>query len=390
MKGSKSVRYLLCLTLFTSLFGSVVASKDGQVAEAAANEYKFDFGAGAVESGYTGVSAADAYTSAKGYGFNTPANMRNVTASGTGAASDAVQFVTFGTKSTNTFNVDLSNGLYEVKVVLGNTARSSVAAEGVYQIINMTGNGATDQFQIPVTDGQLNLLVTEGKAGTAFTLSALEIRKLSNQPVTNRTIYIGGDSTVCNYYPLSSSVQGGWGQLLPSYVNTGTFQVRNMASSGQFARGFRNDGQMEAILKYIKPGDYFILQLGINDTNAKNNTTEAEFKEIMRDMVRQAKNKGATVILSTPQGRATDFNSANVHTAENRWYNASTRALAQEEGVKLVELNKLSSAYFTSIGPDATLALYMTGDTLHPNRQGAAQLARIVAADLRRQGLDGF
>ncbi|MHA7581812.1 rhamnogalacturonan acetylesterase [Paenibacillus vandeheii] len=390
MKWSKSVRYLLCLTLFASLIGGALAANGGQVAEAAANEYKFDFGAGAVESGYTGVSATDAYTSAKGYGFNTPGNMRNVTASGTGAASDAVQFVTFGTKSTNTFNVDLSNGLYEVKVVLGNTARSSVAAEGVYQIINMTGNGATDQFQIPVTDGQLNLLVTEGKEGTAFTLSALEIRKISNQTVTNRTIYIGGDSTVCNYYPLNSSVQGGWGQLFPSYVNTSTFQVRNMASSGQFARGFRDDGQMEAILKYIKPGDYFILQLGINDTNAKNNTTEAEFKEIMRDMVRQAKNKGATVILSTPQGRATDFNSANVHTAESRWYNASTRALAQEEGVALVDLNKLSSAYFTSIGPAATLALYMTGDTLHPNRDGAAQLARIVAADLRRQGLDGF
>ncbi|PWW36633.1 MULTISPECIES: rhamnogalacturonan acetylesterase [Paenibacillus] len=390
MKWSKSVRYLLCLTLFTSLIGGALAANGGQVAQATANEYKFDFGAGAVENGYTGVSATEAYTSAKGYGFNTPANMRNVTASGTGVASDAVQFVTFGTKSTNTFNVDLSNGLYEVKVVLGNTARSSVAAEGVYQIINMTGNGATDQFQIPVTDGQLNLLVTEGKEGTAFTLSALEIRKISNQTVTNRTIYIGGDSTVCNYFPLSSSVQGGWGQLFPSYVNTSTFQVRNMASSGQFARGFRDDGQMEAILKYIKPGDYFILQLGINDTNAKNNTTEAEFKEIMRDMVRQAKNKGATVILSTPQGRATDFNSANVHTAENRWYNASTRALAQEEGVTLVELNKLSSAYFTSIGPAATLALYMTGDTLHPNREGAAQLARIVAADLKRQGLNGF
>lgn len=390
MKWSKSVRYLLCLSLFTSLIGGALTANGGQVAQAAANEYKFDFGAGAVENGYTGVSATESYTSAKGYGFNTPANMRNVTAPGTGVASDAVQFVTFGTKSTNTFNVDLSNGLYEVKVVLGNTARSSVAAEGVYQIINMTGNGATDQFQIPVTDGQLNLLVTEGREGTAFTLSALEIRKISNQTVTNRTIYIGGDSTVCNYYPLSSSVQGGWGQLLPSYVNTSTFQVRNMASSGQFARGFRNDGQMEAILKYIKPGDYFILQLGINDTNAKNNTTEAEFKEIMRDMVRQAKNKGATVILSTPQGRATDFNSANVHTAENRWYNAATRALAQEEGVTLVELNKLSSAYFTSIGPAATLALYMSGDTLHPNREGAAQLARIVAADLKRQGLNGF
>ncbi|WP_051250436.1 rhamnogalacturonan acetylesterase [Paenibacillus harenae] len=359
-------------------------------AEAVNDELKFDFGAGSVESGYIGLSASDGYSAEKGYGFHTPGNMRNVSASGIGAASDAVQFLAYGTKSTNTFNIDLANGLYEIKVVLGNTTRSSVAAEGVYQIINMTGNSATDKFQIPVTDGQLNLLVTEGKAGAAFTLSALKIRKLSNVPVTNRTIYIGGDSTVCNYYPLDSSTQAGWGQMLPPYVNTKTFQVRNMASGGQIARGFRGDGQLEAILKYIKPGDYFILQLGINDTNPKNNTTEAEFKEIMRDMVRQVKATGATVILSTPQGRATDFNAQGVHSSVNRWYRHSTVALAQEENVPLVDLNVLSSAYFTSIGPEATLALYMPGDTLHPNRTGAAELARILFEDLVRQGLDGF
>lgn len=149
--------------------------------KAADGNYKFDFGAGAVEWGYIGVDANTAYSRDRGYGFNTPGNMRNVSASGSGVASDAVQFLTYGIKSYNTFNVDLPNGLYEIKVTLGNTSRASVAAEGVLQIINMTGNGAVDQFQIPITDGQLNILVTEGKAGTAFTLSALEIRKLSDQ-----------------------------------------------------------------------------------------------------------------------------------------------------------------------------------------------------------------
>lgn len=356
-------------------------------AAVAATGYKFDFGNGAVQAGYTGVRAEDAYSAARGYGFNTPANMRNVPASGSGAGSDAVQFVTFGTKSTNTFNVDLPNGLYKVKVMLGNTSRSSVAAEGVYQIINMTGDHAVDEFQIPVTDGQLNLLVTEGKAGAAFTLSALEITQLSTNPTTHPTIYIGGDSTVANYYPLDSSVQGGWGQMLQQYVNPSSFIVRNMASGGQIARGFLNDGQMEAILKYIKPGDLFIVQLGINDTNSKNTTTEAQFKEYMRDMIRQAKAKGATAVLSTPQGRATDFNSAGVHNAQGRWYRAATVALAAEENVPLIDLNVISSAYFTSIGPAATLALYMDGDSLHPNRAGAIQLARLVSEELKRQGL---
>lgn len=65
----------------------------------------------------------------------------------------------------------------------------------------------------------------------------------------------------------------------------------------------------------------------------------------------------------------------------------STVALAREENVPLVDLNVLASAYFTEIGPEATLALFMTGDTLHPNRPGAGELARLVAEDLGRQGL---
>ena len=377
----------ICKFLCAVIFTTTIACSANGLNAIAATEYKFDFGGGAVESGYIGVSATTGYSAAKGYGFNTPANMKNVAASGSGVASDAVQFLTYGTKSTNTFNVDLPKGLYEIEVTLGNTSRASVAAEGVFQIINMTGNSAKDKFQIPITDGQLNILVTEGKEGTAFTLSALTIKKISDNATTNRTIYIGGDSTACNYYPIDSSAQAGWGQLLPKFVDTKEFQVRNIAASGQCARGFRDDGQFETILKYIKPGDYFLLEFGINDTAAKNNTTEEQFKEIMRDMVKQTVAKGATIVLVTPQGRSTDFNSSNVHTAEGRYYRYSTLALAKEEKVPLIDLNVLSSKYFTSIGPNATLSLFMSGDAVHPNRAGATELARIVAEDIQKQGL---
>ncbi|OPZ91749.1 MAG: putative esterase YxiM precursor [Firmicutes bacterium ADurb.Bin419] len=375
----RNISKLLIAIFAISIVFSNVAKEN---VNGATTSYKFDFGSGSVESGYTGVSASTAYSKTLGYGFNTPANMKNVSASGSGLLSDAVQFVTYGVKSTNTFNVDLPNGLYEVKVTLGNTSRASVAAEGVFQIINMTGNNAVDKFQIPITDGQLNLLVTEGKAGTAFTLSALEINKLSDNPATNRTLWIGGDSTVCNYYPLDTSTQAGWGQLMPKYVDTSAFQVRNMAASGQCARGFRDDGQFEAIMKYIKPGDIFILEFGINDTNEKNNTTEAQFKEIITDMVTKVKATGATMVLLAPQGRATDF-SGNTHSAVNRWYRNTTVAITKEQNIRLCDLNVLSSTYFTSIGSTATLQLFMSGDTLHPNRAGATELARLVYNDLK-------
>jgi lysophospholipase L1-like esterase len=377
---------LACCLATATLAAAAGMTLSAPAAHAEPSNYKFDFGNGPVEQGYIGVSASDAYNPQTRYGFNTPEYMLNVPAKGSGAGSDAVRFLQFGTKSANTFNVDLKEGLYKISVTLGDTSRASIAAEGVFQEMNLTGNGATASFEIPVTDGQLNLLVSEGKVGTAFTLSSLEIDKVSRHPAMDPTIWVGGDSTVASYYPLETSVQGGWGQMLPQFVDPEAFDVRNMATGGQIARGFRNDGQLEAILQYIKPGDLFLLEMGINDTAAKNATTEAEFKEIMRDMVRQVAATGATPVLVTPQGRATDF-VGGVHSSVDRWYRHSTVALAEEEGVHLVDLNVLSSAYFTEIGPEATLALFMTGDTLHPNRAGATELARIVAEDLARQGL---
>nr|WP_245699992.1 GDSL-type esterase/lipase family protein [Paenibacillus glacialis] len=369
----------------TTLLGPVNVKQ----VDAEASSYKFDFGNESVVPGYIGVSAAEGYTKIKGYGFNTPDKMKNVKSSGIGVNRDAVQFITSGTKSTNTFNIDLPNGLYEVTVTLGDTVKASVAAEEVYQIMNMTGNNPTDKFQIPITDGQLNLLVTAGEAGTAYTLSSLEIKQLSEEPVTNRTVYIGGDSTVCNFYPLMTSERGGWGQMLFRYIKKDTFQLRNMATAGQASRGFRNDGQLEAIANYIKPGDYFILQLGINDTHPKSTITEEEFKFNMRDMIQKVKATGATVILATPQGLASDFNEYGIHSSENKFYRGTILDLAREEGTHLVDLNILSSAYYTSIGPEATSALFLA-DGLHPTREGAKELARIVVEDLGNQGIDGF
>lgn len=72
--------------------------------------YQFDFGSGSVEPDYIGVRASDRYDRSKGYGFQTPENMKDVAASGTGVKRDAVQFLAYGTKSNNTFNVDLPNG----------------------------------------------------------------------------------------------------------------------------------------------------------------------------------------------------------------------------------------------------------------------------------------
>jgi len=337
--------------------------------------YNFDFGNNGVSNGYIGVAAETQYNKTLGYGFSTPANIKNVSASGSGALSDAVQFVTFGTNSTNTFNVDLPPAVYEISVTLGNTNRTSVAAEGVYQIMNMTGNNAFDKFQIPVTDGQLNILATAGKDGYAYTLSSLKIEKISDNTKTKPIIWLCGDSTVCNYYPLDTSVQAGWGQVLNKYIDTSKYMVRNIAASGQYAKGFVDAGQFDTIMKYIKPGDYYFISIGINDTNY---STADEYYTVVKNMTQKAKSAGATVILVKQQGRATDI-TANPNLT-GRWFGTQLDKIGSEEQVQVIDLFKLAFDYFKSIGQDATTALYMSGDTLHPNRAGTEVLAKLVTS----------
>jgi lysophospholipase L1-like esterase len=362
------------MTAFLPLSG-VLPDTTQQSVSAAQTEWRFDLG-GTAESGYTSVSASQAYDASKGYGFRNPSGVKDVSASGSGAASDAVQF-TDTENSDNTFDVDLPNGLYRVTVTLGDTNRTSVYMENMLQIVNMTGNNAVDSILIPVTDGQLNLRAAAGKTGYAFSISSVEISFVSTETELPRTIWMCGDSTVCNYYPLDTSTQAGWGQVLSQYVDTSVWQVRDMAASGQYAKGFVDAGQFDAIETYGKEGDLYIISIGINDTNYSN---AEEYYTVVTDMVQRAKAKGMTVILVKQQGRASDV--TNHPTLTGRWFGSTLDQIGTEQEVQVIDLFNLFFDYAKSIGQEATTALYMDGDDLHPNRQGAMKLAELAASQI--------
>ena len=345
-------------------------------ASAASTEWKFDFGAGGVAGGYTGVSASDGYNSSRGYGFSSGTAVTNVSASGSGALSDAVQFTNATATGNYTFCADVPNGLYQVSVWLGNTNRTSVGIERMLQIVNMTGNNAYHTLQVPVTDGQLNICVCAGKEGYAYTLSALEIKQISTQTHTNPTIWVCGDSTVCNYYPLDSSSQAGWAQMLPQFIDKNKWQVMNMAASGQWARGFMQAGQFDVIEKNGQPGDIYVVSIGINDTNAKNDTTESQYEEIITDMAKRAMAKGMRVILVKQQGRNGDCQRNPL--LEYRWYAPALDRVGAALNIEVVNLFKLWQDYCLTKTADQVSAMYLD-DGLHPNRSGATVLAQFMA-----------
>lgn len=358
------------------LAASLAAQLPAAPASAASANWKFDFGGGGVASGYTGVSAADGYNSGRGYGFSSGTNVTNVGASGSGALSDAVRFNNASPTGKYTFCADVPNGLYQVSVWLGDTNRTSIGIENMLQIVNMTGNGAYHTLQVPVTDGQLNICACAGKEGYAFSIAALEIKQISTQLHTNPTIWTCGDSTVCNYYPLDKSAQAGWAQMLPQFIDTKQWQVMNMASSGQCARGFLEAGQFDPIEKNGQPGDIFVISIGINDTNPKNNTTEEQYEAIITDMAKRAMAKSMRVILVQQQGRNGDCQRSPLLTG--RWYNGAVARVGEALGLEVVNLFQLWQDYCLTKSVDEVNAMYMD-DGLHPNRAGATVLAQFVA-----------
>ncbi|MCQ2417191.1 MAG: GDSL-type esterase/lipase family protein [Oscillospiraceae bacterium] len=356
----------------------------GSIAASAASDYwKFDFGNGGVASGYTGVSASTGYDAGRGYGFSSGTSVADVGASGSGALSDAVQFKNASATGKYTFCADVPNGLYQVSVWLGNTNRTSIGIENMLQIVNMTGNGAYHTLQVPVTDGQLNICAFPGKEGYAYSISALEIKRISETAVTNPTIWVCGDSTVCNYYPLNSSSQAGWAQMLPQFIDTNQWQVMNMAASGQWARGFMEAGQFDVIEKNGQPGDIYVISIGINDTNSKNNTTEEQYEAIITDMAKRAMAKGMRVILVKQQGRNGDCQRNPLLTG--RWYGGALDRVGAALNIEVVDLFNLWQDYCLTKTADEVSAMYLS-DGLHPNRAGATVLAQFMADAINAGG----
>lgn len=376
MKSVKKIigALLSCAMAFPTMSTGVLLEKSLN-ASAVQTEWKFDLGGGGTEYGYTGVSSTDAYNVSAGYGFANTSGVRNVASSGKGALSDAVQFVS--EDAGNTFNVDLPKGLYQITVTTGNTTRTSIRAEGMLQLINLTGNNAVETFQIPVTDGQLNLQAVAGRTGTAFSISAVEIIQLNNTAETNPTIWLCGDSTVANYYNTSDNLQHGWGQYLEDYLeNTSmkNYQIRNMAASGQYAKGFVDAGQFDAIETYGKNGDYYIISIGINDTNYSNAN---EYTEVVTDMVKRAKKKGMEVVLVKQQGRLSDLTRKPL--LNGRWFGGQMDSIGNAENVKVVDLFTAWQDFGLSVGADTMKEYYATDDDLHQSKKGSLKLAEFVS-----------
>ena len=210
------------------------------------------------------------------------------------------------------------------------------------------------------------------------------VRSLTVDRVDVPTIYLLGDSTVCDQMgePWAS-----WGQMLPRFFKS-TVAVANHAESGESVSASNARGRFEKILSLIKPGDVFIVQFGHNDMKEKAKDPDAaqKYKAGLIAWANAIKAKGATPVIVTPMNRHTFQNGHIINSLEE--YPQMAREAAAETGSALIDLNAQSKILYEAFGETGSEHLfehnadYTQKDGTHHSPFGAYELAKLIIQGL--------
>lgn len=220
----------------------------------------------------------------------------------------------------------------------------------------------------------------------------------------NLSVYIAGDSTVSTYADTASPRdQAGWGQMLHEYYDN-RVTVDNRARGGRTALWFALEGEADRILSKIKPGDYFLIQFGTNDSHPTATFTvngrtyqryadpNTDFKKhLMQYYVTPTRQRGAIPVLVTPPPRNSAYCTGGNSLA--RWAQAM-RELGAANGVAVVDLNQKTVDHLIRICPPPTPENFFmirpdgSVDGTHFQENGARIMAGFVAEGIAEAGLD--
>ncbi|MGW7267237.1 rhamnogalacturonan acetylesterase [Streptomyces sp. NPDC054842] len=235
---------------------------------------------------------------------------------------------------------------------------------------------------------------------TAAALAAVPLTAAAAAPVSAgpapqgprraRTLFIAGDSTAAQKYA-DAAPETGWGMALPFFLHS-DLTVSNHAVNGRSSKSFVDEGRLDAVLAAIRPGDLLLVQFGHNDEKTADPTRYTEpwttYQDHLRLYVDGARARGARPVLATSvERRRFDADGAALPTHGD--YPAAMRALAEEEGVALLDVQALSVALWQKLGPEETKRYFnwtaTEQDNTHFNPPGAIAVARLVAGELLRR-----
>jgi lysophospholipase L1-like esterase len=217
---------------------------------------------------------------------------------------------------------------------------------------------------------------------------SISIHKIDDVP----TVYIAGDSTVVDQ---DKEPWAAWGQMLPVFFGPGIC-IANNAESGETIQSFVSERRLAKVESTWRKGDYILIQFAHNDQKS---VPIPQYKKLMERYISEARAAGVTPILVTAMNRR-NFNADGTLQMTLGEYPQTTRDVAAEEKVALIDLNTMSKTIFEVMGDAGTLHAFVQypantfpdqkqelKDNTHFNDYGAYELARAIVQSIRDQHL---
>lgn len=213
-------------------------------------------------------------------------------------------------------------------------------------------------------------------------------------------VYLIGDSTM-SVKQVKAYPETGWGMPFTAFFDP-TVEVDNRAQNGRSTRSFMAENRWQPVVDQLQEGDYVLVQFGHNDeVPTKATYTEpSAFTANLVKYIADTKSKKAIPVLITPVARR-KFDAAGHIVGTHDAYSALVRTVAQQQGVALIDLDKISQQLLEKMGPENSKLLfnhvepgehpnYPQGkqDDTHFSELGARKMAELVLAQIKALHLE--
>jgi len=350
-------------------------------ASTASDQLKFNFGLPA-RTGWTQVSPTNFYSPQSGYGFEPGAKV-----AGTDFAASDQPFY---------FSIKLPEGNYRVTATLGGQAPSTTTVKAELRrlmlekidvaagkavsrdfIVNLRTPDFPDgrHVRLKARESSSEMWDWDNKLTLEFNGVHPAVRSVGIEPVAVPTVFLAGDSTVCDQ---SAEPWNSWGQMLPRFFKP-KIAVANYAESGETIASSLHALRFEKIFSRMRPGDYLLVQFGHNDQKSKATNALSLYRADLDQVITRTRALGGIPVLVTSMERKAGVNNNTL-----AGYPDAMRAAAREDNTTLIDLNAMSKVLYQALGVDLDKAFQ---DGTHHNNYGSYELAKCVVAGIQRDKL---
>ena len=213
-------------------------------------------------------------------------------------------------------------------------------------------------------------------------------------PAGRIVLRLMGDSTMADKDLSRENPERGWGQRLPSHLDSCVTGV-NYAQNGRSTKSFISKGLWDDVKADLKEGEYLFIQFGHNDSKESDPERYAPayglYTENLCMFVEYALSAGAHPVIFSPVSRRWFDGDGNLKRDCHGDYPQAARKVAEKYGVPYIDANAITQEWLVATGDIPSRKYYMwidegtcprhpdgLVDNTHTNEAGARKIVELL------------